>query len=122
MSVKINHIQNYPIHTNNTLAKQQSSFKSLLENELTNSPKLKISKHAQARLTEREITLSDETWSQIEKKISEARRKGVQDSLVLVNEAALIINAKNNTVITAMDRDEARTQIFTNITGAIIMD
>ncbi|APH07058.1 hypothetical protein A9C19_11080 [Bacillus weihaiensis] len=118
----MNHIQNYPIHTNNILAKQQSSFKSLLENELTSSQKLKISKHAQTRLTEREITLSDETWSQIEKKISEARKKGVQDSLVLVNEAALIINAKNNTVITAMDRDEARTQMFTNISGAIIMD
>ncbi|XQY93515.1 TIGR02530 family flagellar biosynthesis protein [Metabacillus sp. HB246100] len=121
MSVKINHIQNYPIHTNNILAKQQSPFKSLLETELT-SQKLKISKHAQTRLTERKITLSDETWSQIEKKISEARRKGVQDSLVLVNEAALIINDINNTVITAMDRDEARSQMFTNISGAIIMD
>jgi flagellar operon protein len=73
-------------------------------------------------LNQRQITLSDEDWSSIERKVGEARQMGVNDSLVLVNDAALIINAKNNTVITAMDREETKTQIFTNINGTIIMD
>ena len=37
---------------------------------------------------------------------------GVNESLVLLKDAALIVSAKNNTVITAMDRNEAA---YTNI-------
>ena len=47
---------------------------------------------------------------------------GIKESLVLLNNAALIVSAKNNTVITAMDREEAIDQIFTNINGTIIMN
>ena len=47
---------------------------------------------------------------------------GVTDSLVLTKEAALVVSAKNNTVITAMGRDEASSQIFTNINGTILID
>ena len=47
---------------------------------------------------------------------------GVKESLVLVDDAALIVSAKNNTVITAMNRAEATAQIFTNINGTILMD
>lgn len=47
---------------------------------------------------------------------------GVKESLVLLNDAALIVSAKNNTVITAMNRKEATEQIFTNINGTIIMN
>ncbi|RAK23375.1 flagellar operon protein [Anoxybacillus vitaminiphilus] len=83
---------------------------------------LKISKHAQQRLTERNIKISEEQWMKIQEKILEARQKGICDSLVLINHAALIINAKNNTVITAMNRQEAQSQLFTNINGAIILE
>jgi flagellar operon protein len=54
--------------------------------------------------------------------VQEARKMGVNDSLVLLTDAALIISAKNNTVITAMGREEASSQIFTNINGTILMD
>ncbi|WP_034331987.1 TIGR02530 family flagellar biosynthesis protein [Bacillus sp. J37] len=100
---------------------KQSQFKEYLSNEI-NDKQLKISKHANERLNQRHITISEADWSLIENKIYEASQMGVKDSLVLVNEAALIINAQNNTVITAMDREEAKTQIFTNINGTIIMD
>ncbi|TXC91954.1 hypothetical protein FS935_06100 [Metabacillus litoralis] len=120
MSIKIDHFHYQQIKPQN-LSKTQNDFKQLLNNELVNS-ELKISKHAQERLIERHITLTNDEWSSIEAKMTEARKKGVQDSLVLVSEAALIINAKSNTVITAMDREEAKTQMFTNINGAIIMD
>ncbi|WP_390883495.1 hypothetical protein [Heyndrickxia oleronia] len=55
-------------------------------------------------------------------KVSEAKRKGVNESLVIVNNAALIVSAKNETVITAMNLQEASNQIFTNINGAIIVN
>ena len=84
--------------------------------------KLSISKHAKARLEQRNIDIKPETWSKVESKLGEARKKGVNDSLVLLDNAALIVSAKNNTVITAMGREEATSRIFTNINGTILMD
>ncbi|MCI1575920.1 MAG: flagellar operon protein [Weizmannia coagulans] len=83
---------------------------------------LKISKHAGERLQERGIELDDSTWKQISEKVAEAKQKGLDETLVLADDAALIVSAKNATVITAMDRSEAGSQIFSNINGAIILE
>lgn len=83
---------------------------------------LVISKHAKARLIERDITISENRWQQIEEKVKEAKALGVRESLVLLEDAALIVSAKNNTVITAMNRHEATSQIFTNINGTIVIE
>ena len=82
---------------------------------------IKISKHAKQRIQQRNLQITEQQWHQLENKLIEARQKGLNDSLVLMDQAALIVNAKSNTVITAMDRTEAGTQIFTNINGAIIL-
>ncbi|GLB59344.1 TIGR02530 family flagellar biosynthesis protein [Cytobacillus sp. NCCP-133] len=99
-----------------------SSFSAHLQTALKADGKLTVSKHAKQRLEQREIHINEERWQQIESKIHEAKKMGVKESLVLLNDAALIVSAKNNTVITAMDREEAGTQIFTNINGTIILD
>ncbi|MGM0844602.1 MAG: TIGR02530 family flagellar biosynthesis protein [Bacillota bacterium] len=83
---------------------------------------LTISKHADSRLKQRGIEISPETWSKVESKVSLAKMKGVKEPLVILENAALIVSAKNSTVITAMDRKEASSQIFTNIDGTIIID
>ena len=83
---------------------------------------LKVSKHAQLRMNQRNIDINPATWLKIEAQIKQAKKMGVTDSLVLTKEAALVVSAKNNTVITAMDRDEASSQIFTNINGTILID
>ena len=38
-----------------------------------------------------------------------------------MDQAAFIVSAKNATVITAMDRTEAKDQLFTNIDGTIVL-
>lgn len=90
-------------------------------NNATKLAELKISKHATERLTERNIHISDAEWVHVTEKINEAKAKGVQESLVLMEQAALIVSAKNSTVITAMDRLEAKDQLFTNIDGTIVL-
>ena len=98
------------------------SFGNYLKPAIENTNRgIKISKHAEHRIQQRNLQINEQQWSQLEDKLAEARRKGINDSLVLMDQAALIVNAKNNTVITAMDREEAGTQIFTNINGAIIL-
>lgn len=82
---------------------------------------LKVSKHASERLNERNISISDKEWQQITEKVFEARDKGVNQPLVILDQAALIVSAKNATVITALDRVEAKQQLFTNIDGTILL-
>lgn len=97
--------------------------KSFLEhlNEATQTTTLKISKHANERLNERGITITDTEWAHITDKVNEAKSKGIKESLVLMDQAALIVSAKNATVITAMNRTEAKNQLFTNIDGTIVL-
>lgn len=83
---------------------------------------LKVSKHANERLVERNIHISDAEWQLVSDKVSEARSKGVKESLVLMDQAALIVSATNATVITAMGRMEAKDQLFTNIDGTIVLN
>ena len=64
---------------------------------------LKFSKHANARLATRNINLSAEQMERLETGTTKAREKGIQESLVMVDNLAFIVNIKNNTVITAMD-------------------
>ena len=98
------------------------NFADTLQTELQKTEGLTISKHAKERLEQRGIQINSSRWEQISEKVREAKKMGVKDSLVLLEDAALIVSAKNETVITAMNREEASTHIFTNINGTILMD
>jgi flagellar operon protein len=65
---------------------------------------LKFSAHATQRLNERKIALDPATLTKVNEALEKADAKGVEDTLVLTKDAALIVNVKNRTVITAMDR------------------
>lgn len=80
---------------------------------------LKFSKHATDRLRSRSISLSNSQLTRINKGIMEAEKKGVKDSLVLVDDVTLVVSVPNKTVVTAVNKNEQ--QIFTNIDGAIII-
>ncbi|MBR6452662.1 MAG: flagellar protein [Lachnospiraceae bacterium] len=81
---------------------------------------VRFSKHASVRLDDRNIELSSEQLSRLNEGAQKANAKGINESLVLVDEIAFIVNIKNNTVITAMDQSEAKDNVFTNIDGAVI--
>jgi flagellar operon protein len=100
----------------------QSFAETFLKTVERNRETLTISKHADFRLKQRGIEISSQTWKEVESKVAQAKDKGVKESLVLLSNAALIVSAKNSTVITAMDRQEAGSQIFTNIDGTILID
>ena len=81
---------------------------------------VRFSKHASVRLDDRNIELSSEQLNRLNEGAQKANAKGINESLVLVDEIAFIVNIKNNTVITAMDQSEAKENVFTNIDGAVI--
>lgn len=82
---------------------------------------LKFSAHATQRLADRRIQLGPETMAKISEAVDRADAKGVEESLVLTPEAALIVSVKNRTVITALDRAAMSGNVFTNIDGAVIV-
>ena len=81
---------------------------------------LKFSKHALGRLNDRNIELNTEQLERLQVGAEKAGRKGIRDSLVIVDQLAFIVNVPNQTVVTAMDSTSTDENIFTNINGAVI--
>lgn len=77
-----------------------------------------FSKHATRRLETRQIDMSEEQKARLQDAASQAREKGMKESLVMVDNLAFIVNVRSNTVITAVN--DTKQAVFTNIDGAII--
>ena len=82
---------------------------------------LKFSKHASTRLQDRNIELSDSQIDRLNAGMQKANEKGINESLVLMDQMAFIVNVRNNTVITALNEQEIKENVFTNIDGAVIV-
>ncbi|MBI4733472.1 MAG: flagellar protein [Rubrobacteridae bacterium] len=95
------------------------SFKDVLATEVNKG--VKFSAHAQARLAARNIKLSESQLDRINSGVEKAASKGARESLVLVDNFALVVSIKNNTVITAVDDRNLKENVFTNIDSAVIM-
>lgn len=102
----------------------QESFSSILDKaqELSkNNEPLKFSKHATARLNDRNIEISKQQLERLNLGKIQAGEKGISESLILVDSLAFIVNVPNNTVVTAMNQDDSSdSKVFTNIDGAVI--
>ena len=106
---------------NNTSQSTDVSFEDVLrQTALERETGLKFSKHASMRLNERDIILTQNQSTRLENGVDAASKKGINDSLVLVDNLAFIVNVPNKTVVTAMDQTETNSNVFTNIDGAVI--
>lgn len=92
-------------------------FSSILSDKLEEN--VKFSKHANSRLESRNINLSREQLNRLNLGVEKARTKKINESLVMMDNIAFIVNVKNNTVVTAIDQNEDN--VFTNIDGAVIV-
>ncbi len=99
---------------------QGASFAQVLGGEISRLP-VSFSKHATARLQSRDINLSSDQLERIERGVSTASAKGIRDSLVLVDNMALVVNVPKKLVVTAMLSEQAPEGVFTNIDGAVIV-
>ena len=90
-------------------------FKGILED------RLKVSSHAQTRLQSRNIELDAAAWNRVMSGVERAAAKGAKESLVLVDDAALVVSIKNRTVITAVDKASLKDNVFTNIDSAVVV-
>ena len=99
---------------------EKGSFRAVLEKVQNEQNPIRFSRHAVNRLNTRGIDMTQEQVSRLEGARNQAKEKGINDSLVLLDDMAFIVNVPHNTVVTAMDRDSTESSIFTNIDGAVI--
>ena len=97
------------------------SFQDILNNKQEETQTVRFSKHAASRLADRQIELSRGQLDRLQEGTEKAQQKGIKESLVVVDQLAFIVNVPSSTVVTAMDRQDATENIFTNIDGAVII-
>ena len=95
------------------------SFGDVLAAKLQTAP-LRFSSHALQRIERRGIEVDDKTMARLDGALKLAAAKGARDSLVLVDQTAFVVSVPNRTVITAVDQEHMREQVFTNIDSAVI--
>lgn len=83
--------------------------------------RLSVSKHAKTRLQSREIQFDQAKWDRVLSGVDRAAQKGAKESLVMVDDVALVVSVRNRTVITAVDQQHLKENVFTNIDSAVIV-
>ena len=102
----------------NVAAPTGPSFASVLG--ATAQQPVKFSAHALQRVERRGIDTSPATLARLGDGLDRAAAKGARASVVFVDATAFVVSVPNRTVITAVDRDHMKQQVFTNIDSAVI--
>ncbi|MFB0516434.1 MAG: TIGR02530 family flagellar biosynthesis protein [Candidatus Neomarinimicrobiota bacterium] len=114
-----------------TSAEKKSAFSKVLAGELasrgqaagisTPTTGVEFSAHALTRLQERNVMLSPHNLQRLDQGVRLAERKGSVNTLVLMDDTAFIVSVKNKKVITAITKDAAVANVFTQIDSATIV-
>ncbi|NEU25340.1 flagellar biosynthesis protein [Paenibacillus polymyxa] len=100
----------------NSVTKETKPFGQVLQEQV-----LKLSNHAAKRLEQRGIELKSDQMEKINSAVDKAAAKGAKESLILMQDMALIVNVPNRTVVTAMDKQSMEDNVFTQIDSAVII-
>ncbi|NLM44834.1 MAG: flagellar protein [Clostridiales bacterium] len=125
-NIKINNIipvgsKNYNNDKDKHTPTLNNDFADILQSKISQREAIKFSKHAQERLISRNVKLTQEDITKIDKAVEKAAKKGVKDTLILLGNTAFIANVKSKTIITAATEETLKENMFTNIDGAIIL-
>lgn len=99
-----------------SVSKDVKPFDQVLQEQV-----LKLSNHAVKRLEQRGIELRSDQMEKINSAVDKAAAKGAKESLILMQDMALIVSVPNRTVVTAMDKQSMEDNVFTQIDSAVII-
>lgn len=85
------------------------------------SREIRFSRHAMDRMDRRNITLNPDEMARLKGAIDRAEKSGMKESLVILDQNALIVSVPNRTVITAMDRSSMQDSLVTHIDSAVLL-
>src|SRR4051794_26859892 len=78
----------------------------------TPAQSLKFSNHAIERMQMRGIHFDPAKLESIQQAVSKAAAKGAKNTLLLTDDSALIVSVKDNTVVTVMDKNAMKENVF----------
>jgi len=104
------------------IEKNSQRFHDIYQQEISKEKTIKISAHAKQRLTQRNIELTEKDLDALNRGMSQAEKKGSRESLLLYKDLAFIASVRNRTLITAVQQNETKENVFTNIDSAVIID
>ena len=108
--------------TQTTIPTQENSFDQVLQQKLQQTQnQLQFSKHSQERIQQRGIEMTEDLLAQMNEAADSARQKGAKDVVMITQQAAFVVSVANNTVITAMNGNEMKNNIFKKIDGAVLL-
>lgn len=107
------------VSTSTSKSNNETSFKDVLNQALDKNSGYTLSKHAAERLEE--IGFSENDMKNIERGFALAKGKGAKNSVMVYKDVALIASIENRTVITAVDRKRAESNVFTNVDSVVIL-
>jgi len=79
---------------------------------------IQLSRHAQKRVDRRDLALNDAQLGRLDSAISRAAEKGARNSIVMLDDLAVVVDIRQRTVVTAMQQEGGR--VFTNIDSVVI--
>jgi flagellar operon protein len=114
--------QGTPVTIPPTSTATGTSFTDVLREQVApGAQPLKFSAHALQRLQSRNITLSSDDVDRMNQMADKAAEKGAKQSLFMMGDTAMVVSIKNRVVITAVDSDSMKDNVFTNIDSAAII-
>lgn len=108
------------VGSSNAGTSKARGFGDILQDEV-NKNGIKISKHASERLESRNIKLDSADIGKLKDAMDRIGQKGGCESLILYKDTAFIASIKNRTIITAVDRESSKENVFTNIDSAVVL-
>lgn len=103
-----------------------SEFKNLLDAKLEQQKPihggLNLSTHAVKRLEERKIDFNGDEYTKVKDAMAKLKAKGGQNSLIVSDKAAYIVDVKNNKLVTAVDKGSMSENIFTKIDSTMFIN
>ena len=95
-----------------------ASFQALLQQA---AKQVNFSQYAINRMQSRGISLNEQELAKLDDTVEKLSKKGARESLIYLNDIALVVSIKNRTVITAMEGANGNDNIITNIDSAAII-
>ncbi len=97
------------------------TFGQVLTESVKEQQAIRFSAHAIRRMEERQLPLNEQLIERLDQGIRQLDAKGSRNSVVFLDETAFIVSVKNKTVVTAVQMDQAKENVFTNIDSVAIV-
>jgi flagellar operon protein len=81
---------------------------------------LQFSNHAQKRIERRDLDLDPARLDRLNSAINRAAEKGAKNSVVMLDDLAVVVDVRGRTVVTAMNAQQGKEKVFTNIDSVVI--